>query len=265
MIWILGLCGLVTGILINLCADSLPVDRRLHRPTCAQCQHPRPAIAWSGLLAHITRRHTCENCGTRLSIRHLFVELGTAGLFMFCWLRGGTPFVLATRMLYGSAFILVLITDLEHKLIPHVVMLPAIAIAIIATFINPDPSYPARGLLGGAGGLVSALVLYVFGALFARLAGRMRGQTVSEVAFGFGDVTLITFIGFAVGVPDIIFALVIGILSGGIVAVLFLFVRGLIQKKYAAFTAIPYGPFLILGGSVMLYFGQEFMTWYSNR
>jgi leader peptidase (prepilin peptidase)/N-methyltransferase len=162
-------------------------------------------------------------------------------------------------------FILVLVTDLEHKLIPHIIMLPAIVVATIATFINPDPHYPARGLLGGGGGLISALVLYAFGALFARLVGKMRGQSISEVAFGFGDVTLITFIGFAVGVPDIIFALVIGILSGGVVAILFLIIRGLIQKKYTAFTAIPYGPFLILGGSVMLYYGKEFMTWYSTR
>ena len=262
MIWILGLCGFITGILINLCADSLPLDRRLHRPRCAQCQQDRPTLAWSGLLAYATGQHACSNCGARLSIRHVLVELGTAGLFVFCWLRGGTPFTLVTHMLYGSIFILVLITDLEHKLIPHAIMLPAIALAIIATFINPNSDYPARGLLGGAGGLISALILYAFGALFARLMGKMRGQTISEVAFGFGDVTLITFIGFAVGVPDVIFALVIGILSGGVVAVLFLLVRG---KKYTAFTAIPYGPFLLLGGAVMLYYGQEFMTWYSTR
>ena len=69
----------------------------------------------------------------------------------------------------------------------------------------------------------------------------------------------------AVGVPDVIFALVIGILSGGVVAILLLLVQGLVQKKYTAFTAIPYGPFLILGGAVMLYYGKEFMTWYSTR
>jgi leader peptidase (prepilin peptidase)/N-methyltransferase len=265
MIWIIGLCGLATGILVNLCADSLPIDRRLHRPTCAHCLHDRPVLAWSGLLAYATRRHICPNCNAQLSVRHLIVELGTAGLFVFCWLRGGTPFVLATRMLYGTVFVLVLIIDLEHKLIPHIIMLPAITLAVIATFINPDPYFPASGLLGGGAGLVSALVLYAFGALFARLAGQMRGQAISEVAFGVGDVTLITFIGFAVGVPDIIFALVIGILSGGAVAILFLFVQGIIHKKYNAFTAIPYGPFLVLGGAIMLYYGKEFMTWYSTR
>lgn len=265
MIWVFGLCGLVIGIVLNLCADSLPVDRHLHRPRCAQCQHTRPVLAWSGLAAYVTRQHRCKHCGARLSIRHILVELGTAGLFVFCWLRGGTPFVLVTHVLYGSVFILVLVIDLEHKLIPHVIMLPAIAMAIVATFINPDPSYPARGLLGGIGGLVSALILYGLGVLFARLMGKLRGQAVSEVAFGFGDVTLITFIGLVVGVPDVIFALVIGILSGGVAATLFLLVRGSIQKRYVAFTAIPYGPFLILGGSVMLYFGVEFMNWYLAR
>jgi prepilin signal peptidase PulO-like enzyme (type II secretory pathway) len=47
---------------------------------------------------------------------------------------------------------------------------------------------------------------------------------------------------------------------------LYLIARGLIQREHKVFTAfIPYGPFLILGGAAMLYFGQQFMAWWSGR
>jgi leader peptidase (prepilin peptidase)/N-methyltransferase len=158
-----------------------------------------------------------------------------------------------------------MVTDLEHRLIQHVVTLPAIAVALLGAFVDPKFDAPKRALLGGGIGLASTVALYLLGGLFARFMGRIRGQPISEVAFGFGDVTLTTFIGFAVGFPAIVFAVVIGILSGGVVATLYILVRGLIQRRYKLFTAIPYGPFLILGGATMLYYGKEFISWYLKR
>jgi prepilin signal peptidase PulO-like enzyme (type II secretory pathway) len=141
-------------------------------------------------------------------------------------------------------------------------MLPAIVLAALAAFINPIWTSPTRALLGGTLGLVCGLALYGGGILFARLLGRMRGQPISETAFGFGDVTLLTFLGLIVGAPEILLALLIGVLCGGIFALLFLVLRGLVQKQYALFTAIPYAPFLIFGGAIMLIFGREVMAWY---
>jgi leader peptidase (prepilin peptidase)/N-methyltransferase len=143
--------------------------------------------------------------------------------------------------------------------------LPAIILALVGAFANPAFDSPKRALLGGAIGLVSTFAVYLAGGLFARLLGRIRGQPISEVAFGFGDVTLNTFIGLIVGAPDVIFAMVIGFFSGGVFAALYLLVQGLLRRRYSAFTAIPYGPFLILGGATMLCFGSEFMAWYTGR
>jgi leader peptidase (prepilin peptidase)/N-methyltransferase len=141
-------------------------------------------------------------------------------------------------------------------------MLPAIAIAGLAAFLNPAWPSPGRALLGGTLGLIGGLGLYGGGILFARLLGRLRGEPISETAFGFGDVTLLTFIGLIVGAPDVVLALLFGVLSGGIFALLLLLVRGWVQKRYALFTTIPYAPFLILGGAIMLFFGREVMAWY---
>ncbi len=262
MVVLLILLGLLAGIAINWLADCLPEQRTLKSPFCAQCGQPRPPLAWSGLLAYLSGKPRCANCGQRLSIRHLLVEVGTAAAFALLWVRGGPSITLIANLVYAAIFILVLVTDLEHRLILHVVMLPAIALALIATFVDPQFDRPVRGLLGGGIGLLLALAMYWFGALFVRMVGKARGRAVSEVAFGFGDVTLITFIGLIVGAPEVVWALIIGILLGGIGSILYLLVAILVLHKYSAFTAIPYGPFLVLGGALMRYFGQALMAWY---
>ena len=265
MFWILAFVGWVVGTLINWLADSLPEKGRLDRPRCQVCAEPRPVTAWSALLAYVVRRHRCPSCSAPLAWRYIVVELATALLFGVTWLRTGASVTTVLSLFYGAVFVLILVTDLEHRLIQHVITLPAIVLAIIGAFVNPTFDSPARSLLGGAVGLVATYGIYLLGGLFARLMERIRGEPITEVAFGFGDVTLNTFIGLIVGAPEIIFAMVIGFLIGGVVASVFLLVQGAIKRRYTAFTAIPYGPFLILGGSVMLYFGQEFMAWYTHR
>jgi len=221
---------------------------------------PRPGASLSEL-----RCPSTPSCAAPLPVRHVVVELGTGALFAFAWSRYGPTLPALFNTLYGVVFALLLVTDLEHRLIPHVVTLPAILLALIGAFTNPAFDSPKRALLGGAIGLVATFGVYLLGAFFARAMGRLRGQPLSEIAFGFGDVTLNTFIGLAVGAPKVIFAMLIGFLTGGLAAIVYLFVEAVVRKRYRLFTAIPYGPFLILGGATMLYFGQQFMAWYTAK
>jgi leader peptidase (prepilin peptidase)/N-methyltransferase len=262
MIVLLVLLGMVAGAFLNLCADTLPVVGRLQRPTCAYCGQGRPAVAWSGTAAYLARRHRCPSCAAPLPVRHVLVELGTVLLYVLTWLRSGMTIATLLHVAYGSVFLLVLVTDIEHRLIQHAVMLPAILLALLGAFLDPAFDSPRRALLGAVIGLLATLVLYVAGALFGWWMGRKRGRPLREAAFGFGDVTLTTFIGLVVGAPEVLFALLIGVLSAGLFSAGYLLVRGLLQRRYTLFTAIPYGPFLILGGATMLYWGPQVMAWY---
>jgi leader peptidase (prepilin peptidase)/N-methyltransferase len=94
------------------------------------------------------------------------------------------------------------------------------------------------------------------------LLARLSGREVSEVPFGFGDVTLGAFVGLITGLPGVVFALLITLLSAGLAAVLFWFVRAVIQRRYTLFTPIPYGPFLVLGGFIMMVYGRQVVEWY---
>jgi prepilin signal peptidase PulO-like enzyme (type II secretory pathway) len=260
---VIVIAGLLAGILINLLADSLPVSRRIQAPRCAACGTSRHPLAWSGVVALTTRHWRCPHCDTPLPGRQMVVELVTPLLFLLSWAQSGTTVVTLFRVLYVAILVLIAVTDIEHRLILHAVSLPAILIAVAGAYLSPAFDSPKRALLGGAIGLVAALTLYLLGVLFASLAGRVRGEPLTDPGWGFGDVTLSTFLGLILGAPEIVFALVFGILAGFVGAVGYLVGRRVLGIRRALFsTFLPYGPFLILGAAIMFFYGREFMAWY---
>ena len=257
-----ALLGLLVGALLNHAANTLPMRQSLlQAPRCASCQRERSPLEWLGVLAFLTGRRRCPRCGQALLWRAPVVELLTALLFAYLWQRYGPSAQLALYTLYSAIFILVFLTDLEHRLVLNVVMLPAILFAALASFFRPDMNYKLA-LFGGLMAFVLVFMIYRAGPLFVRIWSRLRGQTTAEVPFGFGDVTLSTFIGLVVGFPGALFALFIGFFLGGIGAVLFIGARLFLQRRYTALMAIPYGPFLITGGVLMMLYGPQIMSAY---
>jgi prepilin signal peptidase PulO-like enzyme (type II secretory pathway) len=110
-------------------------------------------------------------------------------------------------------------------------------------------------LVGGLAGFLILWVMYLLGLAFSRWLARRRGAPLDEVAFGFGDVMLGGLIGLVVGWPGIVIAVVTGILLAGAYSLGYLLFMALL-RRYAAFTAIPYGPFLLLGASLVYYGGR---------
>jgi leader peptidase (prepilin peptidase)/N-methyltransferase len=155
---------------------------------------------------------------------------------------------------------LVAVIDLEHCLILNIVTLPAILLALGGPLFDLQLGYRSA-LLGGVLGFALACLIYLLGALFVALLERWRGRSIDEVAFGDGDVKLATFIGLVTGFPGIIFALLIAILVGGIVAALLLVVKAVFQRRYVPFMVILYGPFLIFLGIAMMLYGRKIVEW----
>jgi leader peptidase (prepilin peptidase)/N-methyltransferase len=189
------------------------------------------------------------------------VELGTAALYAFLWQRYHTTPFLVPFTLYSTIFVLVLVIDLEHRLILNVVMYPAWMLAFLSSFFHPDQRYYLLSLLGGASGFAFLFLIYLAGELFVKVMSRARGKPLHAVAFGFGDVRLGAFIGLVLGFPRVFTALFIAILLGGLAGLVYWFVRAIILRRYSPFTAIPYGPFLIAGAVAVLFFGSGDLMW----
>ena len=122
----------------------------------------------------------------------------------------------ALGMLLLTYFVVVVVIDVEHRLILHptsiVGALIALGIGLWLQGIRPT-------LLGGLGGFGIMLLLYYLGVLFSKYrARRMRAagmETDTEEALGWGDVILAGILGLVLGWPIIWFGLLLGILLGG--------------------------------------------------
>jgi len=225
---------------VNYLADVLPVHRKFIQPHCPECQHKK---SWK----HFLWITACQNCGNKPGVRHLIVLiLGPilAGLLYF--------FPLESLGNYGALiwlvfFSLVVIIDLEHRLILHPVSIVGAILGGIFGIINHGF---VNTLLGGTAGFGIMLVFYFLGELFVRAISKSRGEEITEIALGFGDVNLAGVTGLLLGWPGIAGGLFLAIILGGLVSGLFLLIQFL-RKKYQAFQALPYGPFIVVSTIVM--------------
>jgi prepilin signal peptidase PulO-like enzyme (type II secretory pathway) len=132
------------------------------------------------------------------------------------------------------------------------VSFPAAILVILLGYLNPDQGL-GETIIGGLAGFGFFFFLYVMGAVFNVVMGRLRGSRIDEVAFGFGDVTLAGVIGLTVGWPAVLVALLLGIFIAGAFSLAYILIN-LLLRKYNPFMPIPYGPFLI-AGAFLVYFG----------
>lgn len=223
---------------------------------------PRPPIAWLGLTAFLTCTRTSPS-GVRLNWRYPLTELFTAFLMVLAvaatWDDAELPAAqLIVFLIYMAIFSLITVIDIEHKLILFVVIIPSLLVALAdAAFLTYQPAL-TDALIGAAFGFGVFFILYNGGFLFTYIMGILRGQRITEVAFGYGDVMLATLSGAILGWRALIFAMFITVFLGAFGAFLYLASRALLGGRYSAFTALPYGPYIIAGTTIMLLFSSEF-------
>jgi leader peptidase (prepilin peptidase)/N-methyltransferase len=149
------------------------------------------------------------------------------------------------RGVVGAVFAAVLVVlsaiDLERRIIPNRIVLPAtLAVLLIHAAFSPELIVEAV-----VASLAAALVLYLPLALY-------------PAGMGMGDVKLALLLGAALG-KTVVVALVVGLVAPLPVAIALLLLRGPGARK----TAIPFGPFLALGGLVALFFGDGLLAAYA--
>ena len=237
------IAGLILGTLVNYLADVLPTTRRLTQPTCLACSAPQTGKAY--LLFQ-----PCHSCGKKRSLRTWVVQLGLPVAAAWMYFAPSPRLGLWMGLGVLAFFTLIAVIDLEYRLVMHPVSITG---AIVGLCLGTWQHGLLRTLEGGAAGFGAMFALYYFGYLFTKLMARIRHQQIEEVALGFGDVNLSGVIGLLVGWPEIIGALLIAILLGGLVSALIMAVM-LALKRYQSMTAIPYAPFLLVGASIYLFF-----------
>ena len=215
MIILYAVIGILTGSLINWAADYLPrfaVDRSLVPPNL----QPRFRLA---LLRPATADRLSLAIELLLAVLWVYLGSRTSTIGDWLWLAAMCAF-----------FILVAVIDLKYRLVLNVVLYPALIIALITQ------------LLIVRANLISVLIGAAFGLLIFLAALWLRPNDL-----GGGDVKLAGLIGVIFGFPHVLWALLIGVVAGGLAAI------GLLAgRRWQPSAQIPYAPFLCLGAIIAL-------------
>lgn len=191
-----------------------------------------PLVSWALL------RGRCRHCSARIAAVYPAVELLTALLVSGCLLVFGLTFEALVASFFCTVLVAVSATDLEHRIIPNRIVIPAAAICLVAqTVLHPSPEWTI-GALGASGFLLAAAVAYPAG-------------------MGMGDVKLALLLGAALG-RTVPVALMLGMVSALAPSAVLFARHGAAARKMG----IPFGPFLALGGIVALFAGDSILDAY---
>ena len=234
--------GLAVGSFLNVVAARLPERRSIVFPRSA-CGSCATQIAWYDnvpLVSYLVLRGRCRSCGTRIGLVYPAVELTTAVLLAGCLLAFGISLHAAAAAVFCAALVVVTATDISHRIVPNVVVLPAAAVVLaLMTVAEPGPQW-AIAATAASGFLFAAALAYPSG-------------------LGMGDVKLALLMGAALG-RTVSVALLLGMIAALVPSIVLLARHGSKARKMA----IPFAPFLALGSVVALFAGGALVHAYLN-
>ena len=240
----------------NVVADRLPNGGSLLSPPshCPACRHRLAAWELVPVLSYLALRGRCHECGAPIPWRVPVVEAAGAILFGFAAWRFGIGLD-AVLMFFALGFMLtIVVIDLEHRLVLNSVLLAALPVALVSAPLWSESLRDPMFALGSEGlsAIVDALAGGVVGfAIFLAFAALARG------GMGGGDVKLVGVIGVWTGLRILPVALMLAVVSAGLIAILLLLFR--LRKRK---DAIPFAPYLAGGTVVALFWGQAIGDWY---
>ncbi|HKT34124.1 MAG TPA: A24 family peptidase [Nitrospira sp.] len=241
--------GAVIGSFLNVCIYRLPRGESIAWPG-SHCPACGASIAWFDnipVLSYLSLFGRCRKCCGPISIRYPVVEAANAVGYVIILAAFGANWTAALYCVLFSALLVAAGTDLTHKIIPNVITVPGIVLGLVAA-ATVLPLGFVNALLGVAigGGILWALAWaspYLFG----------------KEGMGGGDIKLLAMIGAFLGWKPALLTIMIGSLSGSIIGVS-LIALGLMKRD----DYIPFGPFLVLGALLSMFFSQPLLDWYQG-
>jgi leader peptidase (prepilin peptidase)/N-methyltransferase len=245
-----ALVGLLIGSFLNVVIHRVPRGESVVSPpsACPSCGgqiRPRdnvPVLGW------LLLKGKCRDCAEPISARYPLVELGTGLLFVAMALRFGYDWVLPAYLYLAAIGLALALIDLDCKRLPNALTLPSYPVAALllgaAALVGSDSGNWLRAMLGG-----SAMYAVYFGLAFAYPAG-----------MGFGDVKLAGVLGMYMGWLGWgawAVGLFLGFFLGGVFGIALM-----AAKRGGRKTAVPFGPFMLLGALIAVLIGTQLSASY---
>ncbi len=240
-----GMLGLALGSFSTVVASRWPAGGSLVSPRshCTGCERTLTSLELVPVLSWVALRGRCRGCGAGVSWRYPAIELASGALAAAAIASFGPTWEGLAAAVLGVALVPVVVIDLEHHLIPDIIVLPAAAVCLAAA-IAADPRQwwvSVSAALGAAGFLFLLWLVHPGG-------------------MGLGDVKLALLLGAVLG-ASVIPALLVAFAGGAALGVVLLARFGSHARKMA----VPFGPFLAAGALAGLWFGPAMIGWYAER
>ncbi|HST46688.1 prepilin peptidase [Jatrophihabitans sp.] len=245
--------GLAIGSFLNVVIYRVPAGQSLVTPGshCPHCdapvrnRHNIPVLGW------LLLRGRCADCAAPISARYPLVELFTAVAFVAVSWRlealdrlAGLP----AWLYFTSIAIALAAIDLDCHRLPNAIVLPSypvLAVLLAGTALAQQDYWP---LLRAAIGAVA-----LFGGYFALALAYPKGM-------GFGDVKLAGLVGAMLGwlsYPALLVGAFAAFLLGGVAGI-----AVLASRRGTGKTPVPFGPFMLAGVAIALYFARPLADGY---
>lgn len=260
--------GLIIGSFINCLTYRL--KNKISISGRSFCPHCKKQINWYDnipLLSYFFLKGKCRWCKQPISIQYPLVEL-ISGIFflivaivavqqlntystlpqIFNFSTAGL-LILFRNWVFTAILTIIFIYDLKYYLILDKITIPAMLIALLLNVIINLAQH--NSLLSNSSFLVSALIA---GGFFFLQFLISKGKWI-----GGGDIRLGLLMGFMLGWPNILVALIISYILGSLIGIILI-----IAKKADMKSKVPLGPFLTIGTFIALLWGQQIINWYLN-
>jgi len=245
--------GLIFGSFANVVVHRVPLKQSIVRPgsRCPSCGEPLRARDNIPVVSWVLLGGKCRNCGAPISIRYPTIEFLTGMLFaLAAWrIRPATDLVAYLPLLW--VLVVLSFIDLEHKLLPNRIVIPALASGIVLLGVSAALGPGIDAWLRALGGAAVA-----FGSFFILALISPRGM-------GMGDVKLSAVLGLAMayqGWGRLFVGFLIAFAAGALGGI------GLIAARRAGMKSeVPFGPYLALGTIVSVLFGGPLVHAWLHR
>lgn len=262
--------GAILGSFLNVCILRWPRERSIVRPRsrCSSCGNQLEWFENIPIFSWLFLRGKCRCCDESISVQYPLIELAVAIGWVVAVNAFGPTFTAIRVAMFGTILLGVAITDLREYLIPDgftltglVVVLGTAAIGFVRGDASPFAS-PYDAIIGACAGAGMIAIIGWIGEI-----------AMGKEAMGLGDVTLMAFVGAALGPQRAIVTVFLGAVLGMVAWVMIIApltwmrrspARGA-QTELALGSAavvmplVPFGVFLAPAAVINLLWGESLM------
>lgn len=248
----LFLLGIIVGSFINVLVYRTHEKKSIikGRSICPDCKKQLKGRDLIPIFSYVALKGKCRYCKKPISAQYPLVEIATGTIFVsffyFFNPHEITQWLSLSLWIFVSIFLIAaFIYDTKWQILPDKFLIPAIIISLIYILILSiffDQYHFLYNLLGA----------FVFALFFLALWFISKGKWIGD-----GDIRLAFLMGVLLSPMNLILAIFFGSSIASLVSLFLILV-----KKKKATQKIAFGPYLIIGLYISLFFAQQIINWY---